>query len=151
MPTTKPITKPNKGTTKNPTTPTTPPIRRVDVGTAARRIRRTGHRYLTAVVVATIAVTIPSVTHDATVCTTTAHTAIAAYTNSIPGSSGRTIPTSPTAIASPTRSSPAALITARAPACPALRRRPAPAGPLVHPIADTALAVAVSVPPRPAD
>ena len=101
-PSTNPITSPNTGTTKNPTMPSAPPTSRVDVGTSARRIRRTGHRYLTAVVG----------THHHRddrqrhprrdgVLDGRPHR-IAAYTNSIPGSSGTTMPTSPTAIASAT-------------------------------------------------
>ena len=77
--------------------------------TSAFRIRRIGHRYLISVVAASSAVTTPSVTQDTAVCSTTAQTAMAANTSSAPGRIGTTMPTSPTAIASATRTMPPVL------------------------------------------
>ena len=65
--------------------PSTAPINRVPVPTSAARMRRIGHMYLISVVAPISTVTTPSVTHAVTLCSTTAHTTIAAYTSSDAG------------------------------------------------------------------
>ena len=109
-PSTNPRTRPATGITKNPMMPSTAPAAMLRPLTSAAH---PAHR--------------PQILHqdsraehrgdhtqhhqDAVVRTTTAHTAIAAQTNSVPGSNGTKMPTKPTAMANATRISPPVLTT----------------------------------------
>src|SRR5690349_3794769 len=90
--------------------PTIAPAARLSVRTSAARIRFTGQVYLINVATPSSAATTPSVTHAVMLFSPTAHTTIATNTSSVPGNSGTTMPTIPTAIASATRTMPAALM-----------------------------------------
>src|SRR5690242_18545132 len=96
--------------------PSTAPATRLQVLTCAARMRRTGHVYLISVETASSAVATPSVTHDVTVCSTAAHTAMAPNTSTVPGSSGTTMPTRPTKMTSAATTMPPVLtVVSRAP------------------------------------
>ena len=89
--------------------PSTAPNARLSVRTSAARIRFIGHVYLISSAAPSSTVTTPSVTHAVRLLSTTAQTAIAANTSREPGSSGTTMPISPTAIARATRTMPPVL------------------------------------------
>src|SRR5262249_55917408 len=85
---------------KNPATAPTPPTTRVDSGTAALR-RRPGTTYFTMAPTSRNAAATPNVDQDSAVPSSEAQTKMPRATRSVPGSTGTTMPNSPTTTRSP--------------------------------------------------